>query len=127
MTAPAGAPLAGWHVLVAEDEYLIAREIRATLTGAGAASVDIVSDLAAARARVAAQAPDAAVLDVKLVDDEVYALADTLIAAGTGVLFLTGYDVSDIPPRFADCPKIEKPFRKARLAEGLQALAKQAG
>jgi DNA-binding LytR/AlgR family response regulator len=127
MRGSGDSPLAGWRILVAEDEYLVARDIRALLYDRGADAVQLAPNLASARACLKACAPDAAVLDVWLLDESVFALADSLIDAGIGVVFLTGYDAAVIPQRFAHCLRLEKPYRHERLIEGLRALAKPPG
>ncbi|HUD95317.1 response regulator [Sphingobium sp.] len=110
--------LAGLHILVVEDEYLIADEIRDMLDAAGAKVLGPVPTVEAALARIV-EAPriDAAILDINLRGTMVFDVADALNARAVPFLFATGYDRSAIPDRFNEIPRAEKPL-KARHVEG---------
>lgn len=60
-----------------------------------------------------------AVLDIKLDDDLVHAVADALIERGVPIVFVTGYHASAIPARFADVPRREKPVSVETVVETL--------
>jgi CheY-like chemotaxis protein len=98
------------RVLVAEDEFLLARDLRLALADRGAnvigpaASLAKVIDLIQAEARI-----DGAILDVNLRGETVYAAADLLRERGIPFLFTTGYDLSSLPERFRDVVRCEKP------------------
>jgi CheY-like chemotaxis protein len=98
------------RVLVAEDEFLLAKDLRLALTDRGAnvigpaASLAKVMDLIQAEARI-----DGAILDVNLRGETVYAAADLLRERGIPFLFTTGYDLSSLPERFRDVVRCEKP------------------
>lgn len=112
--------LAGLRVLVAEDEYLVAREIRGVLAGAGCAEVRLVASLAEAEAIAEAGDLDAALLDVKLGERDVYPLAERLDRHGVPAVFVTGYASEAVPPHLAHLPLIQKPFPHARLLTTLR-------
>ena len=102
--------LGGKRILIVEDEYFIAIELARDLKASGAEVAGPVPTLG--EGLTLALAPnhlDAAVLDINLRGELVFALADALIARGIPFLFATGYDQSDIPPRFAHIPRWEKP------------------
>lgn len=98
-------PLRGCRVLVVEDEFLIADELRGELAGARAQVLGPIGHLEGAIALARAEgAIDAAVLDLNLGGVEVFRLADLLIERGVPVVFSTGYDAASLPPRFAAVP-----------------------
>ena len=98
-------------ILLAEDEYFLAEDLRSWLQAHGAFVVGpvctISGGLAAARDH---RQPDAAVLDINLNGEQVFPLADHLAGQGVPFLFTTGYDDDMIPPRFRTAPRLEKPL-----------------
>lgn len=97
------------HVLMVEDEMILAFLLEDLLVDAGfrvqrAAGVD------EALALVDAHAFDAAVLDVNLGGASVFPLADRLRADGVPILFATGYGEAGLPPAYAGCPVLQKPY-----------------
>ncbi|GJE41523.1 response regulator [Methylobacterium soli] len=113
-------PLAGRRVLVVEDEYFIADDLRRHFEERGAEVLGPVPRVEDALALIAATAEiDAAVLDVNLQDEMVYPVADALQARGVPFLFATGYEKTAIPARFADVRHCEKPFEPERIAGAL--------
>ena len=113
-------PLRGRRILVVEDEYLLADDLTYALVDAGAevigpaGSVEDASALVTSEERI-----DAAVLDVNLRGEMVFPVADALIGRGIPFAFTTGYDQWALPDRFADRPRLEKPFKGQRLATAL--------
>ena len=53
---------------------------------------------------------DGAILDVNLDGANTFFLADGLLAGDVPVIFATGYDMKTLPDRFADAPKLSKPY-----------------
>lgn len=116
-------PLAGRCILVVEDEYLIAAEMKRWLLAAGSEVLGPVPSVDQALDLIADHTLDAAVLDVNLGEgDTVYPVADKLGVLGVPYLFATG-DV-----RLADTsvyrhrPRLEKPFVQAELVRSLTEL-----
>lgn len=101
--------LAGKRVLVVEDEYFIASDLRRQLAREGAEIVGPVGNLAAGLT-LAEQPLDAAVLDVNLADTMSYPIADCLKAREVPFLFLTGYDGWSLPDTHRDAPRMAKPY-----------------
>ena len=116
-------PLSGCRVLVVEDEYLIASEVKRWLRSAGAEVIGPVSRADLALDLIAERKPDAAVLDVNLGDgDTVYPVADRLGVLGVPYLFATGdVRVSGASPG-ASRPILEKPFVASELVRALTKL-----
>lgn len=112
--------LAGLRVLVVEDEYLVAREIRRVLDGAGCAEVRLAANLSQAESQAGADDLHAVILDIKLGNEDVYPLAERLDRRGVPMLFVTGYATDAVPPHLAHLPLVQKPFQHRRLLATLQ-------
>lgn len=116
-------PLDGARVLVIEDEYYIADDLRRMLNDAGAEVVGPVPTLNAAHAAVDAGGFDFAVIDLNLHDQSALPIAERLADQGKSFVIATGYDSGIIPARLARIPRIEKPFDAPELLQLLQHLA----
>ena len=115
--------LQGRRILVAEDEYLIAFDVRDALVRAGAevlGPVPSVEDAAALLDRE--ETIDAAVLDVNLRGDMIFAVADVLQERGVPVVFATGYDAKSFPARFSGATRLAKPLWGQDVADVLAPL-----
>lgn len=112
--------LDGCRVLVVEDEFYLAKDIRETLLAAGATILGPHPRNAEARAAVSERPPAVAVLDVNLGGGPDFSLADEMRAMGVPVIFFTGYDREAIPDRFADVPRLEKPVGTTKLVSTVQ-------
>jgi CheY-like chemotaxis protein len=114
--------LSGKNILLIEDEAPIARDLVRAFEAAGArvvgpaASVQSGMELLMANAQL-----DAAVLDINLGHEKVWALADALITRRVPFVFATGYSPEIIPSRFYGYASWEKPVSPGRLADLLMA------
>jgi DNA-binding response OmpR family regulator len=109
--------LQGSRILIVEDEYLLADDLSAALTEAGAEVLGPIASVEDAQTFIAGEDRiDAAVLDVNLRGDLIFPVADTLQARGVPFAFATGYDQWALPPRFAQVPRVEKPFKTNKVA-----------
>jgi CheY-like chemotaxis protein len=114
------------RILIVEDEYLLANDLHNALRTAGIAVLGPVPSVAAALAMIAAEAMiDAAVLDINLRGEMVFAVADALRARGVPFAFATGYDQAVVPDRFADAPRAEKPLKGRQVKAALAPLFAQ--
>ncbi|MDR6787139.1 DNA-binding response OmpR family regulator [Sphingomonas sp. BE138] len=102
--------LCNCRILIVEDEFMLADEMKLELDEAGAVvlgPVGTVEDaLAMARSE---QRIDGAILDVNLGGEAAYPVADVLIARGVPLVFTTGYDGTSLPDRFKAVARCEKP------------------
>lgn len=112
--------LAGRRVLIVEDEFYLADDLRRELTDQGAKVAGPVNTLDRARA-LTEQPIDLAVLDVNLKGEMIFPLADELRERGVPFVFTTGYAAEMIPAEYHDVERWEKPFVARKL---VQALAK---
>jgi CheY-like chemotaxis protein len=122
------ARLRGRRILIVEDEYLLANDLHDALDAAGVVVLGPVPSVTAALALIAAEPRiDAAVLDVNLRGEMVFAVADALRARGVPFTFATGYDHWALPDRFADTPRVEKPLKARQIGAALGPLLQPAG
>jgi len=112
--------MSGRRLLIVEDEYLLAEDMRQALEAAGATVIGPVGTLARAIAMVDSVAGiDAAVLDINLAGEAVYPVAEKLLSRGVPFVFVTGYETDAIPKCFARVPVLEKPVDMTALARML--------
>lgn len=117
-------PLVGRRILVVEDEYLIAIELKRWLQEAGADVVGPVAGVEQALDLIEDDgAPDVAVLDINLgAGETVGPVADRLAALGVPFLFATGDVRRRNNPSYADRPRLEKPIIAPELVRSLSEL-----
>lgn len=115
--------LAGRRVLVVEDEYFLAQELKRALGGAGAIVLGPAPSIADAMRLLEQEvAPDGAILDVDLGGTPAYPVADELIARGVPFLFTTGYDRAALPERYGSVCRLEKPVEATVTLRELERL-----
>jgi CheY-like chemotaxis protein len=109
-------------VLIVEDDPIIVLDLEDTLLGLGIKTVRIAANVAKAMAIIAGRAPDFALLDVGLIREKSFAIAERLAALNIPFAFVTGYgpDVH-LPAAFANTPRLLKPFS----AQALEALLRR--
>lgn len=111
--------LNGRFVLIVEDEYFLANDLERSFEHIGINIIGPVPSLGQAMALVKEKAIDLAVLDIGLNGIKVYDLADALIEREVPILFVTGYDRSAIPSRYADVPMCQKPVDADKVIAAL--------
>lgn len=121
---PETAPLRLRHVLVVEDDPVLAMATEDTLREGGVERVDICPTTEAALEVLRADRPDAIVLDVHLADrDDGWAIAELVESLGEAsprIVFATG-SPQDIPPHIAQLGSVlEKPYPPERLIAALR-------
>ena len=109
------------HILVAEDEYMVAWHMTEMLRAEGAIVVGPVATIEDAL-RAVGESPrlDGAVLDVNLGGAMSYAVADALRARGTPFVLATGYDTSMIPDPYRGAVCAQKPVDMAVVSRALR-------
>ena len=112
--------LTGYRVLVVEDEYFIADDLRSALERCGAEVAGPVGCPGEATALLDGDAPiHLAVLDIDLHGEPAYGLAETLRERGVPFVFATGYGADFIPAAYAAVPRWEKPYHYETLLAAL--------
>ncbi|MEJ0064435.1 MAG: response regulator [Caulobacteraceae bacterium] len=114
--------LVGRRILVVEDEMMIAMLVEDMLAELGcsvvgpAHALDVALDLARTE-----QGLDAALLDVNLGGQPVFAVADALREKGVPAIFSTGYGDAGLRDVDRGSQVLQKPFRAGDLAKALSA------
>jgi PAS domain S-box-containing protein len=121
-----GAPdLTGQLVLVVEDDYYIASDTAAALSGAGAKVLGPYPRVEATKTALASASPTAAVVDLNLGGGgPQFEVARLLRERGVPFVFLTGYDPDVIPPELADVERLQKPVPLRAVVEALARLGR---
>lgn len=102
--------LCGRRILVVEDDFVLAQDLREELEKQGAEVMGPAATVAAALDLLEAEpAPCAAILDLDLGGVRVYPVARALQTQGIPFLFATGYSGEALPEAYADVPCVEKP------------------
>jgi DNA-binding response OmpR family regulator len=115
-------PLLGTRVLVVEDEYYIADDLRRMLGASGASVVGPFSTIAKAGEAIERGDFDCALIDLNLHGESAVPIADRLVREGRPFAIATGYGSSVVPDRLKDVPRIEKPFDPRALLEMVKQL-----
>jgi CheY-like chemotaxis protein len=106
-------------VLIVEDDPIIALDFEDTIVGFGVKTVRTAASVAKALGMIAARPPDFALLDVGLISEKTFAVAERLDALGIPYVFVTGYGADvRLPPALANKPRLPKPCS----SEALQAV-----
>ena len=118
-------PLTGLRVLIVEDQYLIADEMRRAVTALGGTVVGPCSTVEDAIAKLKSEKVQFGLLDISLRGEEVLPVADEMMRRGLPFAFATGYEEWVIPPKYRDHPRIEKPASPIALRNALEAAVKR--
>jgi DNA-binding NtrC family response regulator len=110
-------------VLVVEDDAIIAMDFEDTILGFGAKTVRIASNVSRALKMIDERVPDFALLDIGLVQEKSFAIAERLETLGIPFAFVTGYGADAcVPAPFAQRQRLPKPC----TADALEAVLRGA-
>ncbi len=114
--------LQGLRVMIVEDQYTIAAEMRRLLEPLG---VEIVGPFAGVDQAMKAtrSAIDVALLDINLQGFSVFPVADELILQGVPFAFVTAYEANVLPAAYQHVARVEKPVDRTALLRTLKFLA----
>ena len=111
-------------VLVVEDDPIIALDFEDTILGFGVKMVRTAANVAKALDMIADRPPQFALLDVSLIHEKSFAVAERLQALEIPFAFVTGYGADTrLPAAFATKARLPKPYS----TDALQALLKSRG
>ena len=97
-------------VLIVEDDPIIALGFEDTILGFGVKTVRTAGNVASALKMIADRLPEFALLDVSLVREKSFAIAERLEALKIPFVFVTGYAPDlRLPAAFASTPRLPKP------------------
>jgi CheY-like chemotaxis protein len=107
-------------VLIVEDDPLLRLDLEETILRLGVESVRSAANAAVALQLIADREPSFALLDVGLVQEKSFAVAERLAELGIPFAFVTGYAAGKVPEAYADRPRLTKPCSTETLQEVLQ-------
>jgi CheY-like chemotaxis protein len=111
-------------VLIVEDDPIIALDFEDTILGFGVKTVRSAANVAKALDMIADRPPEFALLDVSLIREKSFAVAERLEALNIPYAFVSGYGAdARLPAAFAAKPRLAKPSS----TDALQALLKNRG
>ena len=97
-------------VLVVEDDAIIAMDFEDTIRGFGVKTVRIAANVSRALQLIEEQPPDFVLLDIELMREKSFAVAERLEALGIPFASVTGYGADVVlPVVFAQKPRLPKP------------------
>jgi CheY-like chemotaxis protein len=97
-------------VLVVEDDAIIAMDFEDTILGFGVKTVRIAASVTRALAMIDERLPDFALLDIGLVQEKSFAIAERLDALGIPFAFVSGYGAGTaFPAALSQKPRLPKP------------------
>ena len=97
-------------VLIVEDDPIIALDFEDTLLGFGVKTVRTAANVAKALELIGLRPPEFALLDVSLIREKSFAVAERLESLKIPFAFVTGYGADTIlPAAFAAKPRLPKP------------------
>ena len=103
-------------VLIVEDDPIIALDFEETILGFGVKTVRTAGGVARALEMIADRAPDFALLDVGLVREKSFAVAERLDELQIPFVFVTGYGAHvRLPAALANKPRLPKPYSSDAL------------
>jgi CheY-like chemotaxis protein len=111
-------------VLIVEDDPIIALDFEDTIVGFGVKTVRTAGSVARALEMIAERSPDFALLDVGLVREKSFAVAERLDGLKIPFVFVTGYGAGvGLPAALARRPRLPKPCSTDALEAMLRSWA----
>jgi CheY-like chemotaxis protein len=108
--SPDAPPALPDDVLIVEDDPIIALGFEDMILGFGVKTVRSAGSVAQALDMIRDRAPDFALLDVRLIREKSFAVAERLEALQIRFVFVTGYGADvRLPAAFAVRPRLYKP------------------
>ncbi|MEH3036360.1 MAG: response regulator [Sphingomonas adhaesiva] len=118
--------LRGKRILIVEDEYFIAADLKRALGDRDAVVLGPVASLDAGMAVLDdGGAIDIAVLDVNLDGADSYPIAERLAARGVPFVFVTGYDGWAMPSAYRSIPRLAKPFPPGAVVRTIEQMIEE--
>jgi CheY-like chemotaxis protein len=111
-------------VLIVEDDAIIALDFEDTISGFGVTTVRTAASVSHALQLIEERAPEFALLDVSLMREKSFAIAERLDVLGIPFAFVTGYDGDGVlPASLANRPRLPKPCSSDALEAMLKSVS----
>ena len=114
--------LKGRRILVVEDSPVLAPFTVDVLDELGCKVVGSAPNMAVAREMVEAGGFDAALMDIHIRGERVFPLCEALAAKGVPFVLTSGYADWNMPEKWRDRPRLQKPYTLDKVEEALKAV-----
>ena len=111
----------GRRILLIEDSPVVGPFTVDVLEELGCKVVGPAPNLAAAREMLEGEKFDAAMVDIHIRGERVFPLCEMLAARKTPFVLTSGY-AEQVPDKWADRPRLQKPYTIGQVEEALKAL-----
>ena len=102
---------AGRRILLVEDSPVVAPFTADLLEELGCEVIGPAPNIASARELIQGEALDAALLDVHIRGERVFPMCELLDKKGVPFILTSGYADWQVPDKWADRPRLQKPYR----------------
>jgi CheY-like chemotaxis protein len=114
------ARLKGRRILVVEDSPVVGPFTAELLADLGCEVVGPAPNMAAARELAESDEPiDAAMMDVHIRGERVFPLCEVLAARGVPFVLTSGYADWQMPDKWEECPRLQKPYTIGQVEDAL--------
>ena len=116
------ADLGGKRILIVEDSPVVGPFTADLLEELGCIVVGPAPNMAAARQLIESEKIDAALMDVHIRGERVFPLCKALAAKGVPFVLTSGYADWNMPEKWQDRPRLQKPYTLDAVDEALKTL-----
>jgi DNA-binding response OmpR family regulator len=110
------------RILIVEDSPVVAPFTADLLAELGFAVVGPAPNMASAREMIDNEEFDAALMDIHIRGERVFPLCELLQARGVPFVLTSGYADWQMPEKWADAPRIQKPYTLEQIGRALNAV-----
>jgi len=123
--SPTAGALAGRRILIVEDEYFIAAEIRLMLEEHGADVIGPVADIRKANIAIASGGRiDCAILDIDVNGQAVFPVIPLLREQGIPWIYVSGFSEPLVPVHLRARAHLEKPVDEKLLVDAVMSVGR---
>ena len=112
----------GKRILIVEDSPVVAPFTSDVVEELGCTVVGPAPNIASARQLIENETFDAALMDVHIRGERAFNLCEALAAKGVPFVLTSGYADWQIPEKWQDRPRLQKPYTLEQVEEALNAL-----
>jgi response regulator of citrate/malate metabolism len=110
------------RILIIEDSPVVGPFTVDVVEELGFTVVGPAPNLASARQLIEEETFDAALVDIHIRGERAYNLCEALSAKGVPFILTSGYAAWQIPEKWQDCPRLQKPYTLEQVEEALNAV-----
>jgi DNA-binding NtrC family response regulator len=114
--------LKGKRILIVEDSPVVGPFTADLLGELGCKVVGPAPNMAVGRALIDSEKIDAALVDVHIRGERVFPLCEALAAKGVPFVLTSGYADWNMPEKWRDRPRLQKPYTLDQIGEALRRL-----